>query len=474
MKKFFVSTGLAAISAAGLQSTLAAGLDSVSPKAWSISGTLRGFYDDNYNISNTKKGSWGGEIAPTISVNLPLRQTDMGIRYNYGLYYYNDRDSLGLNPFDQTHQVEVWLDHAINEQWHIKLTDTFAVGQEPDLLQGSGAQAVQYRINGNNMANHASVTLDTQWTKMFGTSLHYGNDFYNYDNSGATVQPVGSALVSLTPYNIPGNHLFGNDPTQFAQLGGNGGASLAGLLDRVEQNIGLDLNWTLSPETIVGIGYGFSWANYTGNEPVAVFNYLVPGSPNNLSQSYVYSSSSRDGSSHNIHASLKRQLTANLDLNFVVGASYSDNPNDPFNHSQTLSPSADLSLSYTYSPGSYVQIGGSHSQSATDAIQPGAKNGITQFQNASVVYVDLNHRLTDKLSATLIGRFQYTTFEDGLASSADEEDYNFGLNLTYLINRHFSADLGYNFDDLISGLSSGQSGRGYVRNRVYMGMTANF
>jgi hypothetical protein len=467
MKKFFVSTGLAAISAAGLQSALAAGLDSVSPKAWSISGTLRGFYDDNYNISNTKKGSWGGEVAPTVSVNLPLRQTDMGIRYNYGLYYYNDRDSLGLNPFDQTHQVEVWLDHAINEQWHVKLTDTFAVGQEPDLLQGSGAQAVQYRINGNNMANHANVSLDTQWTKMFGTSLHYGNDFYSYDNKGTTVTDTASFPAGVySVYNIPGNHLFGNDPTQFAQLSGTG-ASLAGLLDRVEQSIGLDLNWTLNPETIFGVGYDFSWANYTGNEPVAVFNYLLPGS---IQQSYIYSSSSRDGSSHNIHASLKRQLTANVDLSLLVGAAYSDNPNDPFNHSQTLSPSADLSLSYTYSPGCYVQIGGSHSQSATDAIQPGAKNGITQFQNASVVYVDLNHRITDKLSATLIGRFQYTTFEDGLASSADEEDYNFGLNLTYLINRHFSADLGYNFDDLVSGLN----GRSYVRNRVYMGMTANF
>ncbi|MBW8864139.1 MAG: hypothetical protein JF609_04295 [Verrucomicrobia bacterium] len=50
MKKFFVSTGLAAISVAGLQSAYGQGLDIVSPKAWSVSGTLRGFYDDNYNL----------------------------------------------------------------------------------------------------------------------------------------------------------------------------------------------------------------------------------------------------------------------------------------------------------------------------------------------------------------------------------------------------------------------------------------
>ena len=119
---------------AGVQATYGAGLDIVSPKAWSIDGTLRGFYDDNYDIGqHAKRAAWGAEISPTISYNLPLRQTDMGMRYTYGLYYYNDRDSIGLNPFDQSHQVDIWLDHAINERWHINFTDTFASGQEPDL-----------------------------------------------------------------------------------------------------------------------------------------------------------------------------------------------------------------------------------------------------------------------------------------------------------------------------------------------------
>src|ERR1700761_2213105 len=107
MKKFFVSTGLAAIGIAGIQAAYGEGLDIVSPKAWSISGTLRGFYDDNYDISNTKRGSWGTELSPTVSLNVPLKQTDMGIRYTYGLYYYNDRDQIGDNPFDQSHQVDV-------------------------------------------------------------------------------------------------------------------------------------------------------------------------------------------------------------------------------------------------------------------------------------------------------------------------------------------------------------------------------
>src|SRR5882724_11246948 len=158
MKKLFVSTGLAAIGIAGMQAAHGQGLDIVSPKAWSISGTLRGFYDDNYNISNTRKGSWGGEISPTVSVNVPLRQTDMGIRYTYALFYYNDRDELGVNPFDQNHQVDIWLDHAINENWKLNFTDTFTSSEQPDLTV-AGVQT--YRVDGNNIANHAKIPLDT-------------------------------------------------------------------------------------------------------------------------------------------------------------------------------------------------------------------------------------------------------------------------------------------------------------------------
>ncbi len=157
---------------------------------------MRGFYDDNYDIGSTKKGSFGTEVSPSVSYNLPLQQTDMGIRYTYGLYYYQQRQDLGVNPFDQTHQVDLWLDHAINERWHINFTDTFASGQEPELLTPglNSVSAVPFRVNGNNIANHANIKLDTQWTPLFGTSLHYENDFYDYENNGGTASTDSTAL----------------------------------------------------------------------------------------------------------------------------------------------------------------------------------------------------------------------------------------------------------------------------------------
>ena len=478
MKKIFVSTGLVAISAAGLQSVQADTSDIISPKAWSVSGTLRGFYDDNYNLANTKRGSWGAEVSPTISYNLPLQQTDMGVRVNYGLYYYDDRRELlgWSHSYDQEVQADIWLNHAINERWKINFTDTVAYGYNPLLASGIGTGVSTYRVNGNNLANHANLSLDTQWTKEFGTSLHYGNDFYDYQNKGATISPLAAA-VPAGIFSVPGNTAFGNVPGGFSQFtpdsaGNPTGASLKGLLDRVEQNIGLDASWTFSPETMILAGYTFSWSQYYGNEPIGVFNYayLNPTTHTLSPQSYVYSSNSRNGMSHEVHVGINQLLTANLTLAATVGVSYSANDNDPFNHSINISPTANISLTYTYLPGSYLQLGLTQAQNATDQVSPGTDGSLTQYQNSTVVYADINHQIVKNLFATVIGRYSYSSFKGGSLNNVADQEIDASVNLTYNFSRHFSADVGYNFNDLISDIT----GRPFTRNEVYLGVTASY
>jgi hypothetical protein len=207
--------------------------------------------------------------------------------------------------------------------------------------------------------------------------------------------------------------------------------------------------------------------NYLGNEPIAVFNYVDAAF---AARSLVYYSNSRDSRSHNAHISLKHQLTANINLALSVGASYNDSYNDPITHSTSISPSANASISYTYIPGSYLQLGVSQGENSTDVVQPGLDGSITQYQHSTSVYADLNHRFDEKWTGTLIGRFNYSTFEGGAANSESDMAYNVGLNFDYKISRHFSADAGYNFDYLVSGLD----GRGFTRNRVYLGLSANY
>jgi hypothetical protein len=188
--------------------------------------------------------------------------------------------------------------------------------------------------------------LETQWTRNFSTTLNYGNNFYVYDNHGAVSSPGGlvsafALFPTSTPYNYAG----------FRSI--DGGASLAGSLDRMEQNVALDFNWTFSPETKIFAGYTFSWVNYNGNEPIGVFNYYDTGlNPRSL----VYYSSMRNSRSHNGHLGLSHQLTANITLALSAGVSYNDSYNDPITHSTSISPSANASISYTYIPGSYLQL----------------------------------------------------------------------------------------------------------------------
>jgi hypothetical protein len=443
MKKLFVSAGLVAISAAALESAMAD--DVTSPKYWSVGATLRGFYDDNYDIVNDGRGSFGLEVLPTISFHEPLQQTDMGIRYTYGMYYYGDRQSLGINPVDQTHQVDLWLDHAFNERWHANLTDTFAVGQEPELLNPNPVTSVAtpYRVEGDNISNHGGITLLTDWTRLFSTSLAYDNGFFDYQNSGAVVD-------------------FNNTPPTI-MTAGIAGASLAGILNRIEQDISLDLKWHILPETTAFVGYQFGWVDYTANEPIAV---VTP----TASFSGIYHSGDRDNYSHYGYLGLEQQFTPNLSATVRAGASYTDVYSDPLFPSTSWGPYADLSLTYTYMPGSYLQFGFTHDVGATDQVAPDASGRITQYANDSVIYLDVNHRITPKLIATVIGRVQYSTFEGGLASAQDETDYGVGVNLSYAINQHFSIDGGYNFDQVVTQIA----GYSYSRNRVYLGLTANY
>ena len=430
MKNFVVSAGLVAIGAASVQTALAD--DAASPKLWSVSASLRGFYDDNYSTASTKKGSAGIEFSPSASYNVSLQQTDFGARYTYGLYWYEERQDLGQNALDQTHQLDLWLDHAFDERWKANVADTFAVGQEPELLEpGVGGKAVPTRTDGNNIANHFSAKLDTQWTRKFSTELHYGNDWYDYQNSGNNT----------------------NNP------------SLAALLNGVEQNAGIDLQWHFQPQTMGFVGYTADWTLYTASEVIGSSLPNGAGVP--------YFSQNRDLLQNQLHVGVQHQFTPNLGGSVSAGATYSDNYNDntPGQSSTDWSPYANLTATYTYLPGCYIQGGFTHDINPTDVPTGGNGSGdLTLYQETSVVYLSLNHHITQKLVGSVIGQIAFSDYIGGASNEGTDIDYNFGVSLSYQINQYLSADAGYNYDNLQSDLP----GRTYDRNRVYIGLTASY
>jgi hypothetical protein len=459
MKKFILSTGLVAISAAGWQAASAATV--LSPKAWSISATLRGFYDDNYTSSTQSRGSGGLELSPTISFNAPLARTDLGMRYTYGLYYYQDRQDIGVNPFDQSHLFELWLTHKFNTRWTATARDSFAIGQEPELLQT--ASSAPFRTSGDNMANHANFSLETQWTHKFSTAIHYGNAWVDYDNAGGITTPFVPVLGAVQAVNVPVNTPGLDDGSFYGVT-----ASLAGKLNRVEHSAGVDFTWAMGIRSSVFVGYNFGLVNYTGNEDVAAFNYVDTAGH---ARSLIYRSDSRDTMSHYGYVGFAHEFTANIQGTLRAGVNYTESFNNPLSDDPSLSPYVDMNVSYTFIPGSFVQLGVTHDINSTDVTDPNQSNGkITAYQESTVVFVDVNHKFNSKLRGTVIGRFQNSTYNGGNNDGGNDQSYGVGVNLAYQINRHFSTEVGYNYDDLISGLS----GRDYGRGRYYFGVTASY
>jgi hypothetical protein len=422
MKKFFVSVGLAAAGAASVHAAYAP--DSTdNSKIWTLSGTLRGFYDDNYLTTPKKVGSAGFEVSPTFSLNAPFAQTEIGIRYVYGLYFYQDRERRGQNPIDQSHEFDLWLDHAFTPRWETRFEDTVTVSQEPQLGQ-AGAVSVDQRVNGNNLANNATLGLHTDWTELFGTQLTYQNTFYDYQNSGGTAAD----------------------------------ASLSGLLDRDENTASIDFQWKVSPETVTFIGFQYEQILYLSNEAIAA------NAGGNIF------ASSRDNRSEFGYVGLTHQFLENLSGTFKAGLQYTTYYNEP-GANNAFGPYGNASLVYTYASGSYAQVGMMETRNATDTANVGANGQPTLDQESTVVYGSIDHPLTPKLIGTLTANYQYSTYHDGQFDNQNSDFVTLGVNLSYTFTPHLSSEIGYNFDWYKTAAALQQD---YNRNRVYLGITASY
>ena len=435
MKKFFVSIGLAAAGTASLQAAYAPGLNSMeSTKLWSLSATLRGFYDDNYTTASgpNARSSSGFEVSPQFELNVPLQQTEIGLKYTYGLYYYQDREDLGENPIDQTHQLDLYVDHAFTERVKATILDTFVVGQEPELLSQGESVSDPDRVEGNNIANYATFTLHNVWTRLLSTDLGYENGFHYYQQHDGTA----------------------SDP------------SLAGVLNRDENTVWLNLNWQVMPETVALVGVQYGQVNYLANEPIAPAIFVLPSGPF-IPERF---SSDRDNRSYKGYVGVQQNILPNLVFAANVGIEYTDDYNDPL-HKTSLNPYAVASLTYTYAPGDYAQIGINHMRNATDQVALDASNGsIALDQESTLAFADINHHLTPKLLATALGQVQLSTYNGGNYNNDLDTLYSLELSLNYAFTPHFSANAGYNYDYLQSQVP----GTDYNRNRVYVGVSATY
>src|SRR5437763_4854471 len=136
MKKFIASAGLATVGAVGLQAAYAPGLSTMeTSKPWSISASLRGFYDDNYNNApkSLAKGSGCFEVSPSGRLNFPMEQTYVGLSALYSLKYYFDRPT-NQPKDDHLFEFTAKADHRFSESHKLAFDDSFVYTVEPALV----------------------------------------------------------------------------------------------------------------------------------------------------------------------------------------------------------------------------------------------------------------------------------------------------------------------------------------------------
>jgi hypothetical protein len=447
MKKIVASVGLIALGASGLQSAPIPGLTEEGGKNWSVALTLRGFYDDNINTSSSgpgKQDAFGIEASPSINYGLQGPQTQLTLGYIYSFKYYDHRQIGNSEKYDQQHLFNAALDHAFSERYKISVRDSFAIGQEPDILRTENTFTTFQVISGDNIRNFGSINFDAELTRLFGLEIGYDNSYVDYAQNGVEFDDVGNI--------IPSN---------------------SGLLDRIENGVHLDTRWMILPETVGILGYRFRNVSYTSDEEIGA--ELVRGIP------FIVRSGTRNFREHSFYVGAEHTFSPSLTGAVRGGASYVDYYNDPNGDHTEWGPYGLANLRYTYAPQSYVEIGLSQDFNATDVTGiPGNNNnpdapGVTSFttsQEATVVYGSVNHQITPQLKGSLIGQFQYSSFNGGDVKNDSERYYLVGLNLSYQITPHLSTEIGYNYDKLDSDVSD--SGRSFDRNRVYIGVTGSY
>ncbi len=366
MKKVIASAGLLALGAVGVYSARAdwaAGAD----KPWTISGTLRGFYDDNYNTqpNNTpgKQHTFGFEVSPRAAISWSDGPTSLSSSYTYSEKYYERRPG---NKSDQSHDFELAFNHAFNERYKMDLEESFVDSQEPEVLSGGGPVTFPLRANGDNFRNTAAVNFNATVTRLLGIVVGYANTFYDY-----TAQPA------------PGTVSYGT------------------ALNRFEHQLTLNSRWTIDPETVGIFGYQFNYVDYTGHGSLQlpVFPYESPKTRNNYT--------------HNIYVGVEHSFTSQLSFSGRAGIQISDyynSQNAPGGRAgaDDVGPFADLSLSYNYMENGSLTVGFRQAKNQTDV--GGNLNGsLTQDQESSTLYAAINQTLTPlspNLTASLNAQYQ--------------------------------------------------------------------
>jgi hypothetical protein len=453
MKHVLTSAGLLALGAGSLLAYDPELTRQQNGGPFSLSATVRGFYDDNVNTAPDKvvrdtgivdpstgntikvskdprEESFGFQVIPSVHLNLPMDQTFISLGYSYILTWYDKRDP----STDQAHEFTGKLNHEFSPRHKLAVDDSFVVTSEPTVATDNGIITTPLRSRASVFHNRGSIDDTFQLTSRWGGSLGYANSWYDYDDDDA--------------------------------IGGR-----SALLDRIEHTIRADARYQFNPKLAGIVGYTFGFTTFTADDEIGRFD--TTDSLGNV-KTTILKSDDRNSYSHYLYVGGDYDITAKLRASVRLGGQYTEYSEIG---DSVLSPYADASLTYAFLPTSSLQAGIRHSRSATDVSAVDNKGEPTLDAETTAVYGQIQHQITHSLTVSLLTQYQISTFNDGASDGNTENLWLVGINFGYRFDRHFSAEAGYNYDQLNSDVedTSGKKiARDYERNRFYVGLKATY
>ena len=419
MNKLIASVGVIALSSSVLHALETGALNAQqSKKAWSVSASLRGFYDDNFNsqASGNKQSSTGIDVAPSAHFGVAGEQSSLDVGYDFTARYYEKALNGRTDHSDFTHNFNVTATHAFDERFRVNGRESFVIGQEPDFLAGNQNVVNPQRISGDNMRNYANVGASFQATSLLGFGVSYNNTIVNYADKGN----------------------FSNSAR----------------LDRMEQGVNLSSQWTISPQTVGQLGARIGKTDFSRKDEFADTGVRA---------------SSRDTTSLILYGGADHEFNDALSGSLLVGGQRTKYPNNP-NTDSKWSPWVEGSLQYEYQTQTTLSGGFSYSRSASDLVAAASATEFVRDTEVASIYGAVTHHLAEHLSGTGSIRYQRSKYNGGLYDGQKEGVLFLGLSLAYEFNPNLEGNIGYNFDDL----SSDAPGRNYNRNKFYVGVTAKY
>lgn len=414
MKKIIASAGMVAIGASSLHAVNYGDMGVDQSKRWSVSAAVRGFYDDNYTTRPSgpaKRDSFGFEVSPSASFNVPMETSHLSLGYIYTMAYFADRDD---NKIDQTHDVRLNFDHRFSERYHVNLYDQFVYSFEPTLIDQGSTVTLRQRAEG--FRNRAVLSGDAQLTPVWSVLGAYENSFYDYKDDGT--------------------------------------GSYSALLDRMEHLFRADLRYMLTPNTTVFGGYQYGVNDYRSDEFLAVGSTLR--------------GEDRSSTSHYGYVGGEHKFSSVLSVEGRVGAQFVNY--DELDQDDT-SPYLDVIGTYNYVAGSYLKLGLRQAHNATDVAGSATSAAdVTLDQDTTTLYAAVNHRLTAAVTANALLQYQHSIYNGGTVDGEADDYITLALSVAYKLNRNWSVEASYAFDHL----SSDIDGRDFSRNRVAAGVRGTY